>query len=204
MARNGGFPAKFQRLYTRRTWRFLGWNSRDIVCCESSAFIFWPSSFIGAAVPARTGWSPGCARLSGAFTHPGGRGSPVRSAGSICAMIAALERGSLAGCERMPQRTDDLRAILVLLKLHYVCTDAALRELGVARPGTGSQGEDQATGAIFSSLVDMIGIQYVGPQPGERLLWLCRTAQSSASVSRCRHQVAQSSMMSPGTRPKSR
>jgi hypothetical protein len=35
----------------------LGWSSRDIVCCESSAFIFRPSSFIGAAVPARRDWA---------------------------------------------------------------------------------------------------------------------------------------------------
>jgi hypothetical protein len=34
VARNGSFPAKFQRLYTSLTWRFLGWSSRDIVCCE--------------------------------------------------------------------------------------------------------------------------------------------------------------------------
>jgi hypothetical protein len=45
VAENGGFPAKFERLYTSRTWRFLGWSSREIVCCESSAFILPPSSF---------------------------------------------------------------------------------------------------------------------------------------------------------------
>ena len=53
VARNGGFPAKFEHLYTTLTWRFLGWSSRDIVCCESSAFILRPSSFIGAAVALR-------------------------------------------------------------------------------------------------------------------------------------------------------
>src|SRR4051812_10490402 len=31
----------------------LGWSSRDIVCGESSAFIFGPSSFLGAAVALR-------------------------------------------------------------------------------------------------------------------------------------------------------
>src|SRR5208283_3424215 len=57
---------------------------------------------------------------------------------------------------------------------------------------------------MFSSIVGVIGIQYVGPQLGERLLLLCRASRSSASVWRCRHQVAQSSIMSPSTRPKSR
>src|SRR4051794_12047621 len=53
VAENGGFPAKFEHLYTTLTWRFFGWGARDIVCCESTAFIFRPSSFIGAAVGLR-------------------------------------------------------------------------------------------------------------------------------------------------------
>jgi hypothetical protein len=46
VARNGGFPAKFEHPYTVLTWRFLVWNWRDIVCCEFSAFILRPSSFV--------------------------------------------------------------------------------------------------------------------------------------------------------------
>ena len=72
----------------------------------------------------------------------------------------------------------------------------------MARPGTGSQGKDRGTGAIFSSVVEVIGIHYVGPQLGERFLLLCRASRSSPSVWRCRDHVAQSSILSPGTRAK--
>src|SRR5947209_1231820 len=65
VARNGGFPAQFEHLYTTLTWRFLGWSSRDIVCCESSAFILRPSSFTGAAVPARRDGAGGLRDVQG-------------------------------------------------------------------------------------------------------------------------------------------
>ena len=88
----------------RLTWRFLGWSSRDIVCCESSAFILRPSSFIGAAVALRAQGDG--ARSGGMFRDPdssrsGGRGPPVPYARSRCAMSRALERGlwpGVAGC----------------------------------------------------------------------------------------------------------
>ena len=87
----------------RLTWRFLGWSSRDIVCCESSAFILRPSSFIGAAVACSQALEPA---VCGMFRYPdpsrsGGRGSPVPAARSRCAMMAAFERGlwpGVAGC----------------------------------------------------------------------------------------------------------
>jgi hypothetical protein len=34
VARNGGFPAEFERLYTGLTWRILGWSSREMARCE--------------------------------------------------------------------------------------------------------------------------------------------------------------------------
>src|SRR3954452_21043218 len=34
VAPDGTFTAKFQHLYTTLAWRFLGWSSRDIDCCE--------------------------------------------------------------------------------------------------------------------------------------------------------------------------
>jgi hypothetical protein len=124
---NETFPAKFQHLYTSLTWRFFGWSgareklslvsfppssfgphpslawsSRDIVCCEPSAFIFRPSSFLGAAVR-RAGMEPA---VCGMFrdhdpSRSGGRGSPAPSVSSICAKMAAFERGlwpGVVGC----------------------------------------------------------------------------------------------------------
>jgi len=78
--------------------------------------------------------------------------------------------------------------------LHYVCTEAALQELVAAWHGLAPEVREKIVGlARSSSVVEVIGIQYVGPQLGERLLLLCRASRSSASVWRRRHQVAQSS-----------
>ena len=59
------------------TWRFLGWSSRDIVCCESSAFILRPSSFIGAAVALRAqgDGARGVRDVQRTLTHPGAAGA---------------------------------------------------------------------------------------------------------------------------------
>src|SRR5947209_1760035 len=114
VARNGGFPAQFEHLYTTLTWPFLGWSSRDIVCCEPSAFILRPSlerqsrCEFSAMEPAM------CRMLRYRILHPssrilamepavcgmfrdpdpsrsGGRGWPGPSARLLCAMMAALE-----------------------------------------------------------------------------------------------------------------
>jgi hypothetical protein len=86
---NGTFPAKFQHLYTSLTWRFSGWcGARETLSVVSLP----PSSFILAMEPAAC-WMFGYADPS----RSGGRGSPVPSARSICAMTAAVDRGLCPG-----------------------------------------------------------------------------------------------------------
>jgi hypothetical protein len=79
VAENGGFPAKFKRLYTSRTWRFSGWRSRAIVCCMSSDFILHPSL---ERQSRHAGMEPALCWLY-SYADPsrsGGRGAPVPSA----------------------------------------------------------------------------------------------------------------------------
>jgi len=118
----GTSTAKFQHLYTRLTWRFSGWSARDIVSCESSAFILRPSSFVGAAVALRArATSPRCAGWSGILTHPGARGPPVPSARLLCAMARAVDRGPEARCRRMPQQGADLWSMFFLIQRNPLC-----------------------------------------------------------------------------------
>jgi hypothetical protein len=102
------FPSRIRAFvhWSDLTVFWLECPSRHIVCCESSAFILRPSSFIGAAVGLRAQGTEPAVRWMVRYPDPsrsGGLGRPVPSAGLICAIARASDRGMKtrgSGCLR--------------------------------------------------------------------------------------------------------
>ena len=101
---NGTFPAKFQHLYTTLTWRFLGWSGAretlSVVSLPPSSFGFHPSLERQSRCEPRAMEPAVCWMFRYPYpSRSGGRGPPVPSARSICAMSAALDRGLKPGVD---------------------------------------------------------------------------------------------------------